>query len=495
MPAVAEPVPGFSLADFSGPGAPADDAVPVPTNTPLPGAPPPTEGTVPEKPVETPTPEKPGEDEPEIPERPEDDPTDNKKDDEDDDSDRTLESEIAEPAEVAKKQKAKEEAEAKKKADDEAAAAEKAEKEGKAAGRDDDLVPEIGPHVHQKTRKIITDFQAKAKAARDERDAVVAEREALKKERDELAQKAQTIKVPKEAEEELKSLRERVRELDISKDPALEAKYDRRIATNQTRITDILKNQGYGAHKEGDKIVENPKAISELVKSGLTLKNLAPIIAKLDAAELVEEADEIRESLRENLRLAREKQAEIESWKGDYEKRQEQRQQLTQQQQEQRSASFRAETDKVLGADLSTLAKDFPFVNQPPSPLPSDPPAVAKAKQAAIDEFNAANPRIEAAVKAFNPAGVAPEKQAEAVGRLNAAAIQAVIIKERVIPRMIRERNELTARNKELEAKIAKYENAGKLSRAHSAPSTDNGNSGRPEPQDLGDALGSGPGS
>ncbi len=98
-------------------------------------------------------------------------------------------------------------------------------------------------------------------------------------------------------------------------------------------------------------------------------------------------------------------------------------------------------------------------------------------------------------MKAFNPAGVAPEKQAEAVGRLNAAAIQAVIIKERVIPRMIRERNELTTRNKELEARIAKYENAGKLSRAHSAPSTDSGNFGRAEPADLGDALGSGPGS
>lgn len=394
--------------------------------------------------------------------------------------------------ERAKKKEA-EEAE-KKKADE--AAAKPAEVKDPKAERDADLAWEPSPHTREKTGKIIRDFQAKAKAARDERDAIIAEREAIKKERDDFAAKVKSAEPPKELTEKLKQYEERIRELDISKDPAIEAKYDRRIEANTKSIVDVLKQNGYGQVKgEDGKYTENPRAIPALLKSGLTFSTLKPLIDQLEKNEQFDDAEAIRDAIRENVRLAKERQGEIESWKGNYESRIKAREQQTQQESEARQKAFDEHTQTYLRSDLEALAKDFPSMKPPPAPQPSDPPAVAKAKQAALDEFNAAKAKIDETVKGFNVGALPKEKHPEAVGRINSHAIQAVVLKTHVLPGLLKERAALQARIKELEAKDQSRTEAGRISRLQSgAPAQADRRGGSYDtPRSLEEAFGAGP--
>lgn len=376
----------------------------------------------------------------------------------------------------------------------EEAAAKAAEATGKPppTDRDADLKGDPPPHVHPTTRKIITEFKTKAKAARDERDAVAKERDALKAERDQLNEKIKVAPASKELETEVTTLRERLREADITKDPIIEAKYDRPIADNNKVIVDTLKAQGFGKVRgEDDKMTDDPKAIDALVRGGLTLKNLTPLIKKLDEAELVEEAEAIREALRQNHRLTADKQREIESWKGDFSKRQQARDAQVKQQTEQTHADFAKHTDTHYRGELSELEKTVPYLRRPAEPLATDTPAVAKAKQTAIEEFDAAAKQIETHVREMSPANAPPEKQAEIGGRINANAILAVALKAHVIPKFVKDLAAREARIKELEAELGKIRDAGKLSRLQAGGSGDagRGNGGGEQPASLEDAL------
>lgn len=372
------------------------------------------------------------------------------------------------------------------------------EKKAEAAApeRDADLKHEISPHTAPKTRKIISEFQAKAKAARDGWDKEKAERAAeaaeLRAKLKEAEEKVASTKLPKPVEEELTTLRERVRELDISKDPQLEAKYDRKIASNQKTIIDTLKSQGYGSRVgEDGKLIENPKAIQDLIKSGLTFGTLHATLKKLDENGLVEEAETIREALRENGRLARDKEAEIQQWKGDYETRQRQRQEQATQVVTKRNESFKTETQKVLKANLDALQKDFPYLAKPPAPLASDTPAVQKQKQQALDDYTAAERAIQDGMKQFETEGVAPEKIHEVVGRLNASAIVGVMMQKVIAPRMREQLKAANDRIAALEAQIGKVRGAQSISRQHATQATDTKGSEPTIPKDasIGDAL------
>lgn len=354
---------------------------------------------------------------------------------------------------------------AEKKAQEDAAAAEKAKQ---TPDRDADLKVEHGAHTHPKTRKIITEFQAKAKAARDERDRIITEREALRNERDALAKKSAEapVAVPKETEDELKTLRERVRELDIARDPAIETKYDKKIAANNQSIVTTLKQQGFGMVKgEDGKTVENPAAIAELLRGGLTFKTLNPLLKKLDEADLVDEAETIRDAIRQNNRLTTDRAQEIEGWKANYADRQKQRESSTREAQEKQLQAFSEQTNRVLSEDVAELTKDFSYLKQPPAPLLTDTPTVAKAKQTALDEYSSAEKKISDVVKTFDPTGAPPERRAEIVGRLNASAIQAVILKTHVLPKVRQELAANAARIKELETELEKIRGAGRMSR------------------------------
>lgn len=477
MTTVAEPPRGFALTDFTNiPNPPPDDS-PKPAVETAPPEPVVKIEEPPIKPLVDDEPEKKPEVEPAKP---------------DPDADDSMETAMRRaPERKADDERAAAE---KKKQDEAAAEAEKAKAAGvkpesTAAERDKDLNDESVAHVHPKTRKIITDIKAKTKAARDERDAMARERDALKTERDQLTEKAKAAPVPKELEEEVKTLRERVRELDITKDPLIEAKYDRRIVSNNQAIIATLKAQGYGMVEKEGKMVEDPKVIAELMKTGLTLKSLNPLIKKLDEADLVDEAESIREAVRQNSRISTERTQEIDGWKADHGRRQQAREQQTKQQVEQQQAAFTKQTDTQYRAELATLEKDFTYLRQPAAPLTTDTPVVAKAKQAALDEYNAAATKIETEVRALNFDGAPPERHAEIVGRINANAILAIALKTHVLPKALRDIQTRDARIKELEGELAKIRDAGKLSRLHASQPAGNNDAGKAQPLDLADAL------
>jgi hypothetical protein len=498
-PDVAEPPRGFSLSDFGGPDAPPDEL---------------KHGeTIPDKPADTPAaPETaPEPDETEQPETEKTEPkpaADNGKPGEEAGSLMDAMDGVAIEDEKAKKAEADRLA-AEKKAQEEAAEKAKAEQAAATSPeRDADLNVTHGPNTHPKTRKVITEFQAKAKAARDERDAVIAEREALKRERDQLAEQAKTIKVPKETEEEIKTLRERVRELDIAKDPELVTRFDKRIEANNVAIVEVLKANGLGSRQDKDgKTLTDPALIDQFVKRGINAQTIYPMVVRLRkaAAKYEEEgnegasieaqkgADDLLTMLRENEGIAREKQSEIEKWKGGYDQRIQQREQQSKQAQTERQQAIATHSRTILGRDIEALAKEIPFLRKPAGPQPGDAPNVAKAKQAAVDEYTAAEAKINAELKTLQIDGVPPEKFTEVAGRISANASQAVIFKTFVVPKLLREAATSAARIKELEAQIASYENAGKLSRIHGGGASPETRNGAQEAVSLEDALGRGP--
>lgn len=505
MPAVDEaPAQRLTLAEFDGPGAPPDDFVQPPKGSAASQEAAPAK-TATEEPKIAPL----------VEDGPEAEPAATKKPDPDEPQ-QTLGDTMDDPVEVAKRENA--EKKAKEKADAEAAtAAENETEEDKkkkaddaaAEQRDADLKYDLAPHTHDRTRKVITKFQTAAKNARDERDKERAERTtevaALKKERDELAEKSKSTALPKETEEEIKTLRERVRELDISHDPIIQKKYDAKISANNESIVDVLKNNGLGRIKLADGTEkENPAAIKQFMARGITTANVYPLIVQLrksaakketegdidGAMAELKDADELHGLLRDNDRVAKDKQAEIDSWKGDYAKRQQDRDASVKQQQEARGQAFRSQTDTILKSDLATLAKDFSYINEPPAPTATDTPATRKAKETAIAEWTAASKSVEKEVAGFKTDGLSPEKLTEVVGKLNASAIQAVVMKSHILPRVKREMAALAARNKELEAELGKIRDAGKLSRQHTSASGGEAvGNGLATPRSLDEAL------
>lgn len=393
----------------------------------------------------------------------------------------------------------------------EEAAAKEKEKAGKPAEakpaesgeRDGDLKYEAPPTVSQKTRKVITDFQQKAKAARDERDRERAERQAevteLRNKVKAAEEKASTTALPKEAEDELKTLRERVRELDITKDPQIVAKFDNRIKAHNDSIISVLKKHGYDQrHTEDGKSLPAPERIEALLKQGISLNTLHPILKKMDELseanndpQMAADAEEIREYLRESRRVDLEKKQEIDQWKTSYDSRIKQRETQTVEAQRQRNEAFKNETERVLKDDVAALAKDLPFLNPPAGPAPGDSPAVAKSKQQAVDDYAAANKAVQEAVAEFQTEGVTPDKLAPVVGKLNASAIVGAVARRVIIPRLLREAKAASDRIKQLETEIGKGKAASSISKQHAAiAATPNGQEPQiPKDASTADAL------
>lgn len=320
--------------------------------------------------------------------------------------------------------------------------------------------------LHPKTKKIIEERNQKIIAERNKAEALAKEKADMEQELQKLREAAKTTTVPKPVEEELTKLRERIRELDIAQDPTIETKYDAPIRQNQDKIIDVLKSFGLGQTSDGK---PDPAAIEALKKSGMGFSAIAPHIKKLSDAGEEGAAEELREILRENIRIGREKEKEIGDWKTNFESKKQQTIQQSQQQQESYTTQVREHASKILNADIAELSKDFPYLNRPSEPLPTDTPAVARAKQDAITAFEAASQAVSKAVGALDPSKAPPEKALEAQGRVSASAVQGIILREHVLPRVKKELAELRARNAELEAKVGKIQTAGKLSRAHAA--------------------------
>lgn len=354
--------------------------------------------------------------------------------------------------------------------------------------RDDDLRLDTraSAAMHPKTKKIIEERNQKIIAERNRAEALAKEKEELAAELNRAREEAKKGSLPKETQEELTKLRERVREMDITRDPVLENKYDKPIAENQQKLLTILQEFGLGKTTDGK---DDPEAIENLKKTGLTFNALAPHIKKLSEEGYEEEAEQLREILRENIRLGRSKEKEISEWKVDFDAKKQQAQQYSQQQQEKTAAEVREHATRHLNNDIATLSKDLPFLNRPPEPLPTDSAAVTKAKQDAIAAYDAAAKSISEAVAQLDPAKVTPDKVSEVNGRITANAVQSIIFKQHVLPRLMKDLAELRARNSELEAKVGKIKTAGTLSRAHAAAAIAPAGAKAPLPESTEDAA------
>lgn len=375
-----------------------------------------------------------------------------------------------------------------KEADDAAKAAEAAKAAAAPAApahKDlDDMEKGLDRHTKPSTRKVITTFKTEAVAARERANKAEQERQQAIKERDEAIAQAKSGKPSKEIEDELTTLRERVRELDVSRDPQIEAKYDKPYQKNTEAAINMLGDYGFFkvAEKGADgkptgtyrDMSEREKAqvTAQLKTNGISLRTMAQHIKALENSGDVEGAEALRDLARENDRLLRDKQAEISQTKGNYEARAQARTKEQQAQQEQIATLARTTSEKTLQADIAELAKSFPAIAIPPEPLPTDSAAVVAAKKAAIEVYTKQAKQVEEAVKSFNPTGLPPDKAAEAQGRMTASAVKAVILQHHVLPQMTKQLADANARIKELESQVGKNRAAGTLNRAHAAAIT-----------------------
>jgi len=340
--------------------------------------------------------------------------------------------------------------------------------------------------LHPKTKKIIEERNQKIVSERNKSETLLKEKAALEAELTKIREDLKKSPVPKDVQDELTKLRQAIREADITRDPELKAKYDAPIATNEEKILTILKEFGLGTTADGK---PDPEAIEEIKKGGLNFAGLAPMIKKLSDAGEEGAAEELREILRENRRLEQTKAKEISEWQTNFDAKQAMTQRQRAELQEKTAAEVREHANRALASDLENLAKDFPFINRPADPLPTDSPAISKSKLDAIAAYDAAAKAVGEAVASLDPSKAPPEKVAEVNGRFTATAVQGIILKQHVLPRLMKELSELKTRNSELETKVGKIKTAGNLSRAHAAAASSPAGAKTPLPESNEDAA------
>ena len=340
-----------------------------------------------------------------------------------------------------------------------------AQSEKEKAEPDSDLekrAQEIEPHTSKKTRATIKYFQAEAKKARDEARAAAAAREKAESELKAAAEAAKNAGVPKELTEEITRLRSVVQELDANRDPEIVRQFDQPIERNKNAVVEILKQFDYDKNTDG---TPNTTAIPNLLKSGLTLASLKPLIEKIEENGFPDEAEAIREAIRDNIRLGRDRAVKVEEIKSVVGERQARRVKA----QQEAATSFDRQTiahaGTVLAGELEALQKEFSYLKKPEQPKPTDTSDMAKAKREQIAEYEKAEQKIGEIAKSFSAEGKAPEDAVKSRGRMAAYAIKAAVLQERLIPRLQRDIKAKDTRIAALEARIAKLTKASDLSR------------------------------
>lgn len=343
---------------------------------------------------------------------------------------------------------------------------------------DIDAAIKADPQMRPSTRKVIDAFKTERDSARAERDRVQTELATAQAKITEIDGKLKTIKAPKEMEDELASLRQQVRQLDISKDPALVKKYDAKIKTNGESALGLLKDFGVFTVLDKDKKpvemteAEKKALSSEIEKTGFGIRGMARYISALEKAGEYEAAERLRQMASQNDQLARDKQEEVDTWNKDYEGLQAQRTRESEAAHTAYLSTVKAEGETSLQSELGELVKTFPHLNRPPAPLETDSTEVKAQKQKAIDEYTAAEQQLNESVKVFSSEGKTPEQQAKAYGKMSSAAVTSLILKQHVLPKLQKDLAEATARAVAAETDLAKLRKAGNLNRAHSAAIT-----------------------
>lgn len=303
--------------------------------------------------------------------------------------------------------------------------------------RDADLKPNLNPNTHPKTKEVIESFKTKAVEARNERDR-------LAKELEEIKAKGAAGTVPENVTKELEELRNRVRELDITRDPSLKAKYDDKIAANVESVLKTLKENGLGEDAEGNEI---PGFFDKLKAGGVNLKTILPYIKKLEEAGEIDTAEDLKDMLRSNQRLEKAKGEEIKDWTKNYA----QRQQAVQAEQEKQVKEYQARIMKETDAEILSTLEAFPQLKRPPQVMPNDSPAVKKEKERVQAEYSEEYKRYQDAVT----------EAAKEHGTTFKAAAVGLLYKNHITPRLQKSLAEANERVKALEAELGKIKKAG----------------------------------
>lgn len=307
----------------------------------------------------------------------------------------------------------------------------------------DAIEKKMGPHSAPKTKQLFNEVKAIAAREKAEREKLQKELETLRTQATQ--QQAQGNKLPKEIEDEISALRDRVRQFDATADPAIIAKYDTPINTNNDSILKTLVDNGLPQ--------EHADALK---KKGITLASLKPYLNTLETGVGADgkqyqadpdTAEKIRETLRENMRLSKDKEREITDWRAGYEARIKNQEEQQKQQVEQATARLNSEFD--------THLKKWSFLQKPADITDTDVPAIRKQKEAAIKEYNEKSLAYAEAVKKET----ASPLDAQVSARIG------ILYRDHVAPQLA---SKLEAANKEiaeLQKQIDSMKKAGSASR------------------------------
>lgn len=307
-----------------------------------------------------------------------------------------------------------------------------------------DIESKLGQHTSPKTKQLFAEVKNLASKERAEREKVSKELEETRKQIEEL--KKTTQSVPKEVEQEIQQLRDKVRQFDANADPAIINKYDSVISKNNEGIIKTLVDAGL------------PEAhAAEIKKKGVSLSSLKQYLDTLETGKGADgkqyepdpdTAERIRESLRENMRLSKDKEREIESWKSGYEER-------TKKTEEEQKQSVEMATQR-LNKEFETHIGQWDFLKKPSDVADNDAPAIRKQKEDAIKQFN------ETALK------YADSIKKETSNPLDAqiAARIGILYRDHVAPAL---KNRLSDAQKEIEtlrSQVASMKKAGSATRS-----------------------------
>jgi len=329
----------------------------------------------------------------------------------------------------------------------EAAAEDKPAEEDKKQQEDKELEAiesKLGQHTSPKTKSLFKEVKALAAKERGERERVAKELEETRKQLDEIKKAKEAL--PPNINEELQQLRDRVRQFDANADPAIVQKYDKTIEKNNESIIKTLTDAGL------------PKEHAEkLKKNGVTLANLKPYLDTLETGKGADgkqydadpdTAEAIRESLRENLRLAKDKGREIDEWRANFEQR-------TKQTEEQQQKLIEEATQRLNKEFENHLGK-WEFLKKPADISDTDAPAIRKQKEEAINRYNQSSLKFAETVKN------------ETTDPLNAqiAARIGILYRDHVTPQL---QNRLAEAQKEIEslkAQVGKMKQSGSAAKS-----------------------------
>jgi hypothetical protein len=344
----------------------------------------------------------------------------------------------------------------------------KPDKPAAGAKRDDDLdqiEARLDPHTSPRAKE---HFKALKQEAIEARNAAEKAAQDLAKINAELAERKKAP-LPKETEQLVKDLTEQIREIDITRDPAFRAKYDTRIQSNNTTITNALIENGL-----------DQKVAERLQAQGYSLGALKTMIDQIESGKDAEGnqwdanpdlADQLRTTLRENAKLSRDRETEFTQLKATYDQRMKEAQANEQKQLN--------EANERMHREFKSHVDRFPFLQDPPKPLDTDTAAVRKEKEAKITEFNGWVNNLSEAVK---------RETSDPLSSTITARV-GILYRDHVVPRLQSENKDLKAQLEAANTQLAKLKKAGSLTPSVQGSGARQAKSEPVAGEEFGDAL------